>query len=103
MATEQHVEAHDERHPSPRKYVLIAVILGALTALEVGLFYVQATAALVVWMLLLTSLAKFLLVVGFFMHLRFDDRRFAVLFFFPLLIMVSIAVALMAMFLSITR
>ena len=103
MATEQHVEAHEEHHPGPRKYIVIGVILAVLTAVEVGLFYLEATAALIVWMLLITSIAKFLIVVGFFMHLRFDDRRFAVLFFFPLLIMVSIAVALMAMFLSITR
>ena len=37
------------------------------------------------------------------MHLRFDDRRFAILFFVPLLIMVALAVALMAMFFSLTR
>ncbi len=102
MATE-HVEVHEQHHPSPRRYVLIGVTLGVITAIEVGLFYVEATAALIVWLLLLSSLAKFLLVVGFFMHLRFDDRRFALLFFAPLVIMLSLAVALMAMFLSLTR
>ena len=102
MATE-HVEAHEQHHPSARRYVVIGVTLGVITAIEVGLFYVEATAALIVWLLLLSSLAKFLLVVGFFMHLRFDDRRFALLFFAPLVIMVSLAVALMAMFLSLTR
>ncbi len=102
MATE-HVEAHEQHHPSPRRYVVIGVTLGLITAIEVGLFYVEATAALIVWLLLLSSLAKFLLVVGFFMHLRFDDRRFALLFFAPLVIMLSLAVALMAMFLSLTR
>ena len=102
MATE-HVEAHEEHHPGPRQYVIIGVILGVITAIEVGLFYVQAAAALIVWLLMLSSLAKFLLVVGFFMHLKFDDRRFALLFFAPLIIMVSLAVALMAMFFSLTR
>ena len=102
MATE-HVEAHEQHHPSPRRYVVIGVTLGLITAIEVGLFYVEATAALIVWLLLLSSLAKFLLVVGFFMHLRFDDRRFALLFFFPMLVMVTLVVALMAMFSTLTR
>ena len=102
MATE-HVDAHAEHHPGPRQYVIIGVILGVITAIEVGLFYIQATAALIVWLLMLSSLAKFLLVVGFFMHLRFDDRRFAALFFIPLVIMVSLVVALLAMFFSLTR
>ena len=98
MATE-----HAEHHPSPRRYVIIGIILALITAAEVGLFYVQANAAIIVWALLASSLVKFLIVVGFFMHLRFDDRRFALLFFGPLIIMVSLAVALMAMFLSLTR
>ena len=100
--TTEHVAAHKE-HPGPRQYVIIGVILVVITAIEVGLFYIQATPALIVWLLLASSLAKFLLVAGFFMHLRFDDRRFAILFFVPLLIMVALAVALMAMFFSLTR
>ena len=102
MSTE-HIDVHEEHHPSQRKYVLIAAILAAITGAEVGVFYVQANPALIVWTLLLTSLVKFMIVVGFFMHLKFDDRRFALLFFFPLFIMVSLVVALLAMFLNLTR
>ncbi len=102
MATE-HADAHEEHHPGPRQYVIIGIILVVITGIEVGLFYVQANASLIVWLLITSSLAKFLIVVGFFMHLRFDDRRFALLFFAPLVIMISLAVALMAMFLSLTR
>ena len=102
MATE-HADAHEEQHPGPRQYVIIGIILVVITGVEVGLFYVQANAALIVWLLLGSSLAKFLIVVGFFMHLRFDDRRFALFFFAPMLIMVSLVVALLAMFLNLTR
>ena len=102
MATE-HIEAHEESHPGPRQYVIIGIILVVITAIEVGLFYIQANPAIIVWLLIASSLAKFLIVVGFFMHLRFDDRRVALLFFFPLLIMVSLVVALMAMFSTLTR
>ena len=55
------------------------------------------------WIILLLSTSKFLLVVGYFMHLKFDDPRFSALFFFPMLIMVSIAVVLLALFLNLTR
>lgn len=102
MATE-HIEAHEEHHPGPRQYVIIGIILLVITGIEVGLFYVEASAALIVWLLILSSLAKFLIVVGFFMHLRFDDRRFALLFFIPMLVMVSLVVVLMAMFSTLTR
>ena len=48
--------------------------------------------------LLTLSFAKFVLVVGYFMHLKFDDVRFTALFVAPFIGMVSIAVALLAMF-----
>ena len=102
MATE-HVEAHEEHHPGPRQYVIIGIILVVITGIEVGLFYIQASSAIIVWLLIFSSLAKFLIVAGFFMHLKFDDRRFALLFFFPMLIMVTLVVALMAMFSTLTR
>ena len=102
MATE-HVEAHEDHHPGPRQYVIIGIILVVITGIEVGLFYIQANPAIIVWLLIASSLAKFLIVVGFFMHLRFDDRRFALLFFGPLIVMVGLAVVLMAMFFSLTR
>lgn len=102
MATE-HIEAHEESHPGPRQYVIIGIILVVITGIEVGLFYIEANSAIIVWLLIVSSLAKFLIVVAFFMHLKFDDRRFALLFFFPLVIMVGLAVVLMAMFSTLTR
>ena len=44
-----------------------------------------------------------MLVVGYFMHLKFDDARFSALFFSPFVIMISIAVVLMALFFNLTR
>ncbi len=102
MAAE-HTQAHAEHHPGPRQYVIIAVILAVLTALEVGAFFLDLTSALVVSILLTLSFAKFVLVVGYFMHLRFDDKRFLAFFAFPLFAMVSIMVALLALFENLTR
>ena len=100
MAHEEHVEDH---HPGPRTYVIIAAILAVLTALEVGAFFIEASSALVVSILLTLSFAKFVLVVAYFMHLKFDDPRFSYLFVFPFVVMISIVVALLAMFSNLTR
>ena len=44
------------------------------------------------------SVLKFFLVVGFYMHLRYDHPILRALFVGPLLIAVAIIVALMALF-----
>jgi hypothetical protein len=44
-----------------------------------------------------------MVVVFFFMHLRMDDNRFALLFFAPMVIMVALVIALLALFQNITR
>ena len=103
MATEHAHAGQGHAHPGPRQYVLIGTILAVLTAIEFGIFYLTLDPALMTWIILLLSSAKFLLVVGYFMHLKFDDSRFSMLFFFPFFIMVSIAVVLLAGFLKLTR
>jgi cytochrome c oxidase subunit 4 len=95
-------DSHQD-HPGPRLYIIIALILGVLTGIEVAAFFLELTSWVVVWILLLLSLTKFLMVVYFFMHLRMDDNRFALLFFIPMVIMISIVVALLALFQNITR
>ena len=65
-------------HPGVKEYVRIGVILAVITALEVGIYYIQED--LGGWLipsLFLLSLLKFSLVVLWFMHLKFDDRRYA--------------------------
>ncbi len=97
----EHTEEHN--HPGPGQYIVIGAILAIITLIEFGVFYLSLDPALMTWIILLLSTSKFLLVVGYFMHLKFDDARFSALFFFPMLIMVSIAVVLLALFLNLTR
>jgi cytochrome c oxidase subunit 4 len=59
-------------HPPDSEYILIAVALAALTAIEVGIYYLHSDHLTIVVLLLLMVL-KFSIVVGFFMHLRFDS------------------------------
>lgn len=96
-------EIHHDNHPGPKVYVIIAVILAGLTAIEVGAFFLEFSSAVVVSILLTLSFAKFAIVMAYFMHLKFDDKRFTLMFVAPFIAMVSIAVALLAVFQNLTR
>jgi caa(3)-type oxidase subunit IV len=98
-----HEATAPDHHPGPRQYVVIGVILAILTGLEVGVFFLELTSALMVAIFLTLSFAKLVLVVGYFMHLKFDDSRFTALFVVPFVIMIAIAVALVALFDGLTR
>jgi len=76
---ERHTAAgsHAGGHPSPKEYVRIGVILGVLTALEVAASYAGVSGSVLIPTLFVLALVKFALVVLWFMHLKFDDRRFA--------------------------
>jgi cytochrome c oxidase subunit 4 len=65
-------------HPSAREYVRIFLILGAITALEVAIYYVRdGFGSWFIPVLFGLAITKFALVVLWFMHLKFDDRRFS--------------------------
>jgi cytochrome c oxidase subunit 4 len=63
----------EHSHPSPAKYVGIAILLAIITALEVGLYYINMPAPLLVGFLLILAFLKFTMVAAFFMHLKFDS------------------------------
>jgi len=67
-------------HPGPRQYVVVAVVLAALTALEVAVYYTDIPHPLLVSLLTFFAFWKFVLVVLWFMHLRFDSVIFRRLF-----------------------
>jgi cytochrome c oxidase subunit 4 len=67
-------------HPSELDYIKIAGILAAITGAEVAIYYVKALKSILVPALILFSVVKFVTVVAFFMHLRFDSRLFRRLF-----------------------
>ncbi|MGH9014442.1 MAG: cytochrome C oxidase subunit IV family protein [Acidimicrobiia bacterium] len=68
-------------HPSPLKYVTIAVVLVVVTAAEVWVSYLDEVLAsgLIIVLLLLFGFLKFTMVAAWYMHLRTDKpifRRF---------------------------
>jgi cytochrome c oxidase subunit IV len=76
-----HLPEEDLAHPGPRQYVMVAVVLAVLTAMEVALFYIESlNTAVAVAALLILMVIKFALVVLWFMHLRFDSPIYKRLF-----------------------
>jgi cytochrome c oxidase subunit 4 len=69
-------DAHEGHHPTPAEYVRIALILAALTALEVSTYYFEFGRAGVP-LLVALMIVKFVMVAGFFMHLRYDTKLFS--------------------------
>lgn len=74
------VEVDDDHHPTAKEYIQIAVVLAVLTALEISASFIEIGAAFLPTLLILMAI-KFVLVAGWFMHLKFDTnvyKRFMV-------------------------
>jgi len=59
-------------HPGPRTYVKVAAFLGFITAIEIVLSYIDLNKWALIPSLVVLSILKFVIVVQWFMHLRFD-------------------------------
>jgi cytochrome c oxidase subunit IV len=100
---EHAVEAHGhagEHTWTDKKYVMVAVYLSIFTAVEVGLSYFHPSFApwLPTVLLIVLMIVKFITVVLFFMHLRFDDKMFGRLFWSGLILAVVVYVAALTTF-----
>jgi cytochrome c oxidase subunit 4 len=65
----------ERHHPTPGQYWKIAGFLAAVTALEVGMYYIDRQLGLGFLnsaILLGASAIKFIVVVGWFMHVRYE-------------------------------
>jgi cytochrome c oxidase subunit IV len=69
---------HD--HPGEAKYIKVALVLAAITAVEVAFSYWEAVEGILAPSLIAMSIVKFVIVVAYFMHLKFDSRLFRRLF-----------------------
>ena len=96
--SEQAHAAH--AHPTWKTYVIVGVILTIITAVEVAAFYTPAweQSRIYVPSMLLLSSAKFIIVVMFYMHLKYDHKLFRALFTGPFLVAALTLVALMFLF-----
>ena len=67
-------------HPDEAEYVKVGLFLGAVTMIEVVIYYFDIPRELFIMMLIVLSAVKFAVVVMWFMHLRFDSRIFTTAF-----------------------
>ena len=76
-------------HAEPSKfhfYIQVAMILSVVTGIEVVLVYLPLAKWFVVTALCLLSAVKFMFVIFFFMHLRWDKVFCTILFFIGLVL-----------------
>ncbi len=83
----------DHAHPGERAYIKIAIFLAVITVLEVAIYYVESLDSILVPALIIMSVVKFLFVVSYFMHLKFDDRRLAWTFGLGMVLALSVFIA----------
>ena len=92
-------DAHPGGHHSTWTYWLIGIILTVLTALEIAAYYVEeqlgdAAAPIII----VLSAAKFILVVLFYMHLKYDSKLFSGFFIFPMALAALVIVGLILLY-----
>jgi cytochrome c oxidase subunit 4 len=86
-------------HPSDLLYVKVALFLAALTALEVGTYFLDdPSTGLLVAVLFPMMVIKFVTVIFYFMHLKYDNPLFKRVFLFGLILAIIVfVIALTAM------
>src|SRR4051812_15615665 len=80
-----------------RQYIVIALVLAVITAMEVTISYVDIGPIFLPTLLILMTI-KFLTVVSYFMHLKFDSRIFSFLFYTGLVLAVGVYSVALATF-----
>jgi cytochrome c oxidase subunit 4 len=84
-------------HQPASMYVKIALILAVLTALETSTYYIDF-GWLAVPLLIVLMVIKFVTVVSYFMHLKFDNRLFSWMFYAGVILAVCVYCAALATF-----
>ena len=95
----EQAHAH-QHHPTWKTYLAVGAILTIITIIEVAAYYTPAweQSRIYVPSILLLSALKFVIVVLFYMHLRYDHKLFKALFTGPFIIAGLTLVALMFLF-----
>jgi cytochrome c oxidase subunit 4 len=94
------VLTHDE-HPDESKfqiYVQIAMLLAVITGIEIVCIYLPFARWMLVTTLVILSVVKFMFVIFYFMHLRWDKPFCTILFFIGLVLAGGTMWALLQLF-----
>lgn len=91
-----HADAHSEG--KFHIFVQIAMLLAVITGIEIVLIYLPLTKWLVVTSLVVLSTVKFMFVIFYFMHLKWDKLFCTILFFIGLVLAGGTMWALLQLF-----
>lgn len=99
-APAEHDVDHDADHHgfTDKQYVFVALGLAALTGIEVTLTYLHGLGSASTVALFVIMAIKFVLVVLFFMHLKFDAKIFGMLFWSGLILAIGVYSVFLATF-----
>ena len=94
------VAAHDHGHDESKFqiYVQIAMLLAVITGVEIIAVYLPFAKWLLVTALVILSTVKFMFVIFYFMHLRWDKPFCTILFFIGLVLAAGTMWALIELF-----
>jgi cytochrome c oxidase subunit 4 len=89
---------HRHKEPTDKQYVIIALLLAVLTAIEIAATEIGPDGSLLIISLLVLMVVKFAFVILFFMHLRFDNKLFSRMFYIGLAFAVVLYSVMLATF-----
>lgn len=103
MSTTEHATGHSSTehppHPSVGRYWQIALFLGVVTAVEVAIAYIPDLNRTILTVGLIgLGIIKFGAVVGWFMHLRFENKTMNRLFAIGLVLALGLFFIVLATF-----
>ena len=97
-STEHTAAAPEQQHGlRPRQYIIIGLVLTVITAVELAVSY-SPLGILLIPTLLILSAVKFVIVVAYFMHLRFESGLMTRIFAGSFVLATLILIALIALF-----
>lgn len=102
VSPEDDHEHHD--HPSDAQYWKIGALLGVLTLIEVGTYFItddpysHSLAPVLIGGLLTLMVIKFIVIASYFMHLKFDNRAFRYVFVAGLVLAVIVYLIVLSAF-----
>lgn len=95
MASNAVAHSHDSHdHPTLEFFVKLAIFLGIITAVEVAIYYIPALESMLVPLLLVLSAIKFVAVIMYFMHLKYDDNILTGIFVAALIVSIAVFIGL---------
>jgi cytochrome c oxidase subunit 4 len=94
----QPVSHHAHELPGPATYLKLAVVLGIFTVVETATYYIHISELIITLALIVFMTCKFVIVVGYYMHLKYEHTLLTAVFAFGMAVALSIMLAMIAIY-----